>query len=910
MNHPSARNVCYGQKTYLKQATCLKWAPSRLIFLAAIRHQTIIERIARISTTVVLLLILGQRSGALFGQVASNHSEQVVRSDSARVIASTEYAAGSFHRFMMGDGYRDLWTAPITVPILNLSTYAGGLTPIRKHTGSQTTSLRFLGADGREYQFRSVDKDPRMVLSPVLRPTLVGAVIKDGVSSTHPYGGVLAAELLEIAGILHVTPVVMVMPDDPALGEYREQFAGMLGSLEVRANENRNMEIAFSGALSITASDKLYERINRSPSHRINREQFLKARLVDLFIGDRDRHRDNWRWANMSEPVSDNDPVIWEPISRDHDHAFEHISGVIPFIATNYSPGIFTYGPEYPPLLRLTWNGQEVDRRFLAGFSKATWISVAAELKSDFSDEALERVVHLLPDEYFALDGERLLASMIGRRDNLLDAASRFYRFLAEEVEIHATDANEDAIIDFIDDRTVDITIRERKPGATPWFHRRFFSFETDEIRLRMFGGDDHVVIRGRGDPDISLRIAAGKGKDVLTDSTAGQDISLYFYDQPGGEPYTRGRSRKVNQKNYDEWIGSDLDRYPPREWGALRTLAASLSYNSDFGLIVDAGFVRDRYGFRKAPYANQTVFRVGISSDPARLRIAFSMQFQRENSKQSIKLNTLASGLEMLHYYGQGNDTSSNTEPSEFYDIRHRQYHLDLTYIAPLSSTLSLEIGPTLMYSNTEKKDGRLISLPDTTIYGTDGFGQVGVQLGVIQDTRNQINAATSGYVIESEIRFFPAVWDVSSSFTRAHVVASTYFSRPLPLEPTLAVRVGADKVWGRFPFQESAFIGGHRTIRGWHRERFAGDTAVYGNLDLRLFLTRFFFSVPGRFGVFGILDTGRVYVDGASPGGWHTGAGGGIWLSALKPTNVVTMGVTFNEEQTAFFLRAGFDF
>ena len=203
-------------------------------------------------------------------------------------------------------------------------------------------------------------------MRPRSRPNLGGGVIKERASSTPPDRGVVAAELLEIAGILHVTPVVMVMPDDPALGEYREQFAGMLGSLEVRANENRNMEIAFSGALSITASDKLYERINRSPSHRINREQFLKARLVDLFIGDRDRHRDNWRWANMSEPVSDNDPVIWEPISRDHDHAFEDIRGLIPRIASNYSPGILEYGPEYPAMYRLTWNGQEVDRRFFS----------------------------------------------------------------------------------------------------------------------------------------------------------------------------------------------------------------------------------------------------------------------------------------------------------------------------------------------------------------------------------------------------------------------------------------------------------------------------------------------------------------------------------------------------------------
>ena len=646
---------------------------------------------------VICLFLFSQQCVVLAQTVPGSSSEDVNEesaettngaSPEARVVANSRYAAGSFRRFFLGNGYRDLWTAPISVPILDLSTYAGGLTPNRAHIGRQTTSLRLLGADGREYLFRSVDKDPRTVLPEDLRVSLYGKLIKDAVSSTHPYGNILVAFLLRVADILHVSPVIMVMPDDPALGEYRDQFAGMLGLLEVRADENQDLEHAFAGAIKVTGSEKLFQRINKSPAHRINGEKFLKARLLDLFIGDRDRHRSNWRWAKMSEPANENDPVIWEPISRDHDHAFEDIRGLIPLIASNYSPGILEYGPEYPAMYRLTWNGQEVDRRF--------------------------------------------------------------------------------------------------------------FSFETDEIRVRMFGGADHVAVRGRGNPDITVRIMAGKGKYILTDSTAGQNVRLHFYDQPGGEPYTRGRTREVNRKSYDEWVGSNLDRYPPREWDALRSFVASISLDSDFGLIVDGGFVRDRYGFRKEPYAHRTIFRVGVSSSPARLRFAFSTQFQLENSERSIKLSALASGLEMLHYYGQGNDTSSNRGTTDFFDVRHRRFQIDLRYLAPFSGTFTAEIGPTLVYSNTERKDNRLISLPDTTIYEADGFGQVGIRFSVVQDTRNQVNAATSGYLIDSEIRVFPAVWSVSSSFTSAHVIASTYFSRPLPLQPTVAVRIGAKKNMG----------------------------------------------------------------------------------------------------------------
>jgi hypothetical protein len=33
---------------------------------------------------------------------------------------------------------------------------------------------------------------------------------------------------------------------------------------------------------------------------------------MDIFMGDRDRHRDQWRWANFGKEK----PTLWEPISR------------------------------------------------------------------------------------------------------------------------------------------------------------------------------------------------------------------------------------------------------------------------------------------------------------------------------------------------------------------------------------------------------------------------------------------------------------------------------------------------------------------------------------------------------------------------------------------------------------------
>src|SRR5688500_704138 len=76
------------------------------------------------------------------------------------VVAGPAYKAGGLHRLLLGNHYRSVWTAPIDVPVLDLGTHAGGLTPKRKGGGKQTKSLSFAAGDGREFKFRSVDKDP------------------------------------------------------------------------------------------------------------------------------------------------------------------------------------------------------------------------------------------------------------------------------------------------------------------------------------------------------------------------------------------------------------------------------------------------------------------------------------------------------------------------------------------------------------------------------------------------------------------------------------------------------------------------------------------------------------------------------------------------------------------------------
>ena len=251
---------------------------------------------ARLASLVVLALTLAPPG--LPGQAP----------DSIRVAAGPQYDASGMYRFLFGTGYRDLWTTAFQVPVLDLATFAGGLVPVGRTGGMQTLALRFRAADGREYFFRSLDKDPSSVLPPDLLGTVAASVVQDQTKSALPTAPAVVSRLLTAAGIPHADPIIVALPDDPALGEFRPVFAGLVGTLEPRVGGSGPNE-HFGGALEIISTDSLAILVRRSTRDRVDAVAFLKARLFDLLIGDWDRHRDQWRWALFDS----SEPRRWQP---------------------------------------------------------------------------------------------------------------------------------------------------------------------------------------------------------------------------------------------------------------------------------------------------------------------------------------------------------------------------------------------------------------------------------------------------------------------------------------------------------------------------------------------------------------------------------------------------------------------
>ena len=844
---------------------------------------------ARLAPAALLLLLWPSR---VLGQ---SEGTPAPGADSVEVVAGAQYQAGGVHRFLLGSDYRELWTTPVLVPVLNLQTFAGGLRPLKAGGGNQTESLRFETPQGVKYVFRSIQKSG-VSIPPGFQGTVVETMARDQGSAAYPAAALVTAPILEAAGVLHVTPTLVVMPDDPALGEFQAEFAGRLGLIEEYPDTPTGAP-GFAGAAKIIDSDSLLALLDRDPSQQIDARALLAARLMDMLLNDWDRHQGQWKWARLHSGPG----VTWVPIARDRDKDFISYGGALPALARLASPNVMVFDSSYPSIRGLTWNSLAFDRRLLDGLEKPVWDSVAAALVARVTDSVIDAAVLALPSAYQP-SAPSLALKLKRRRDGLPGIADRFYLLLAPVVDIHATDAADHAIVTRMDDHAVEVRLASGT-GET-YFLRRFEAQDTREIRIYLHGGDDSALVTGNVRGSISVRIIGGNGINALTDSSLvdGADDPTRLYDNGTVSGIEYGPDTLFDRR---PWVRQEGRSVPPGPDEGSRLGPIAAFSIGDLGVILGLGLSRDRYGFRRRPYASQVGFEAEYATGVNGFRVGVDADHRLESSPVHFMGLARMSQLQLTNFYGFGNTTPGT--PSEFYQVRQQQWLLQPAVAIGDDRRSELSLGPVVQYSVT---DSTASFVTDSQPYGSGDFGEAGLRIAFSHDGRDQTANPRRGYRLSLTGTFFPAIWNVSSAFGGITAAATIYLTIPVPLRPILALRASAREVFGNYPFQESAFVGGRSTVRTLVPQRYAGDASLSGTAELRLPLARFAFVLPIDLGLFGFFDAGRVYVDGGSPGGWHTAAGGGIWIGILNPSTAITVTVANGAGQTVVLIGTGLSF
>lgn len=739
---------------------------------------------------------------------------------------------GKFHRWLFGENYRKEWSAKVTLPLIRISTFEGGLKPTELGGGMQSRSLRLEDKNGREWVIRSVEKNPEAVLPEALRKTFAKDWVDDATSAQFPFGALIVPPLAKAAGIPHSEPIIGVIAPDKALGEHAATFANMVALVEQREPLGKSDN-----------SEKMKRNLAEDNDNKIDGKMMLRARLLDMLIGDWDRHEDQWRWHD----TADGKTKYYLPVPRDRDQVFHLTEGLLPKMASReyVVPYIRSFDHDIRRPDWVSYNTRFVNAYPSSQFTKEEWMEETKKFQRAVNDAVLEEALSRLPAEIYALRHDELLEKLKARRERLPAAMGRYYDFIQKIVDIQLSNKNELVEIREVNGKDLNVKVSKiNKEGQIDdvLMNKTFDSKLTKEVRIYTGEGRDSIVMNPKR-TDIKVRTVKGEFTPV----------NLYNTLMPLA------------------WIGINLDD----------------------GLILGAGFrFTKQEGFRKYPYSSMHQLTAGYSFSTNAYRIKYTGEWLHAIDSADIVLGALVKAPNnTINFFGIGNETIFNKTGKKvirYYRTRFSTYQVDPALRWRMKNN-SVSVGPSLYYYTYDADDnqGRFITnVSQIGSYDSLSIAEHKLHLGgVLQFTRDSRNLKTlpqKGTFINVRLQAYKGVGEYAKDFMQLIPEFAFYQALNPSKSIIVADRIGGTIGIGNPAFYQSAFIGGHENLLGFRQYRFAGQHSIYNNLELRIKLADVAsYILPGQFGVTGFWDAGRVWEKHDNSGKLHHGYGGGIYFA-----------------------------
>lgn len=864
-----------------------------------------------------------------------SNTEQVTAGVGGTVVknASNQYAASAKKMKWLGENYRDVWAEKIEVPVFNFENENGELKILKQGGGQQTLSLRLEDPKGRQYTLRSVEKFPEKAIPEAFRETFAKDLVQDQISASHPYAALVIPPLADAAGVYHTNPKVVWLPDSPRLGTYRKTFANRLMLFEERPEGKAKGMDFFGNADDIESTFKVIDKLAKDNDNQVDQRFVLRSRLFDLWIGDWDRHDDQWRWAEFDKKKG----KLYRPIPRDRDQAFFVNEGRIPKVFSKRwaLPKLqgFDYELDWPP--GFMFNARYFDRSFLTGLSEQDWMDVADSLANALTDESIENAIRQWPKPIFDLHGEEIINKLKARRSHLKNYALDHYRFLAQEVSIVGSDKHERFEVEYLQNGAVKVEMfKTSKEGEKEkkLYERIFKENDTREIRLQGLDGRDTFVFSGDNRTSIKVRVIGGKGEDALAADAHEKPI---VYDKPGGltvEDGSKIRDRRSDDKSVNEYNRREF------KYNMLAPLIFG-NFNVDDGIFLGGGFLATTHGFRKDPFKTRHLFLGSYAINTSSFNFNYKAEFTHLIGKWNGEIDLDVKSPNFVNnFFGLGNesvfDKNIDDNPAinvdnaiDYYRLRFKQWSLDLRLTRKVGAHGFFKIGPTLQLVELERpgKD-RFVkdfeaTLPEPILEDYKYFTGLSYSWGV--DNRNNKTFTTRGLYFEQTSQWmneFNASSINAGDFGYHTASLAFYQSFKFPARLTFATRVSGGITRGDFQIYQSQILDGRTEVRGFRKTRFYGDSKLVFNNEVRFKLGEIHsYIMPANIGMLGFFDIGRVWykdstgIDPTSATGkskvWHKGFGGGFWFT---PYNLAVVSLTAGHsvEGTLAYFRLGFLF
>jgi hypothetical protein len=802
-----------------------------------------------------------------------------------------------FKKFILGQNYRPEWSTPVNMKVFNIKKERGGFDAKGLGGGPQTRTLRLQDKNGKDWVLRPVDKIPTGALPPEFRGTISADLVKDFNSASHPYAALTIPELAKALHIEVPHPELFFVPDDPALGYYRPYFANKVCMLEER-------DASFT-ASETKSTAKVFNHLLDDNDHRADQFAVLRARLLDIIIGDFDRNMDQWKWATTDTGKG----KLYFPIPRDRDQAYFYSDGLLlKRSSKKLLPFLVGFRKDIPRVNWFNYTARDFDRLFLTDLDENEWKKTITEVQQELTDTVITRAVKKLPKEIYPIDGKTIEDKLVNRRDALTKAGVTYYRFISREVNVVGSNKEEYFKVSN-NGNGLQVRVYAREPGNDTSFmmyDRIFEPSTTREIRLYGLDGADVFDIDENAKSRIKLRIIGGKGNDTFNIRGNVKNL-IYDMNVEGNKvlhsSHTKNRFSKDPPVNSYSILGY---KYNTSEFPRIQ-----IGANSDDGFILGAGFSKQTYGFRNDPYATDHKFGAYHSFNTGSYRVKYDGEINHITHNIDLLLKGKVGLPEVNNFFGLGNKTIIAEDKNyDFYKTQFQAVEFQVLFRQRVFERLQLMAGPYFFhYSNkyADNADGILgkTSLIDSTdVYTTKTY--LGAKLAMKFDNRNNEVFPTRGVIWDNELLSTAGLTKTSNTFTKISSDMTIYASLSDQSKLIGVVSFGGSRIFNRsFEFFQAVAIG-NNNLHGFRANRYLGKSTLYGSTELRYRLFNLkSYLIPGPVGLTGFFDIGRVWLDGENSKIWRKAYGGGFYFIPFNKFMISgSVGFSGNENMFNFVL------
>lgn len=827
-----------------------------------------------------------------------------------QTVANPTLKGNGIRHFLIGKNYRREWTTPVSVPVLDFRTEAGGIVPKKEGGGKETRSLQVENKAGKTWALRSVRKYPEKAIPPELKNTVGETLVSDDISASYPFAVLTTAALSKAAGIPYLKNKLVFIPDDPILGQYRDKYKNSLVLMEEREPSELIAQRHIQNAESISTNELIY-KLYESSRNRVDELSLLRVRLLDNFVMDFDRHEGQWNWL----PLDSAGRTYYIAVPKDRDQAFFTNQGLLPKIVRGKErlPELQGFKAKVEHMNTFNRAARNFDHTFLGSLSEEDWSRETDRFLSLVTDEVIDKAMALQPKEVQGFEAPKIAATLKEKRKYFKRDMMAYYRLLSETVTIVGTNGNEEFLIDKNTDGGVLVTVHALDDKGQPQdelYRRLFDPHVTKEIRLFGLEGDDRFVAKG-GKSAIKIRMVGGPGSDHFVNEGNGKKMRVYdvnfehntvdkgFANRISADPLNNTYTRL----GYNDKI---VDIGPAAEISATE------------GIFLGLKFKLLTRGFRKEPYDMNHVFVVSHAVNSSSIHFRYNGDLMRVTPKTDLLIRgdlMVPTNRTNFFGYGNGTDIDSRLFEHDYYHIRYDVGNLSVLGQTHLTHSFSVSYGPTFEYlnlrrtTNAHRYAGQYFTPPAPDLYSKKYYA--GGEAKLLVDTRNNPLIPTRGVLLQGNTKVLSGLNDASHNTTISSGSFSFYTDLSSRGRLVFATIFGGGHTTGRFEPEQAQYLGFTDHLRGYRVQRFAGRSAAYNNTELRLKIADInAWLFPAAVGVYGFHDMGRVWTDMKEPDTWHRGYGGGVWLAPFNRI-VVTGYLSFSTEEKALpWVTFGFVF